>query len=72
MDGYQELAIAIVVQAAKDYRSTLKEMKRHPEMKALKRRAERIEAFIRSDWCHTLIGADGESIITRLKKEVEE
>lgn len=60
MDEYQELAIAIVSQAAKDYRAALRGMKRYPAMKSIKKRAEKLEEFFRSDWYHQLTEADSE------------
>ena len=58
MDPYQELANAIVLQAAKDYRL-------HDNEQEL----ARIERFFRSDWFSVLTNVNPEILITKLRKE---
>lgn len=59
MDGYEYLAIAIVEQAANDYRS---QIKRHGEAPA-------IEKFFRSDWGNLLCFGKASLVLEKLKNE---
>jgi len=63
IEPYQELANAIIIQAAKDYRKALK----YDDIK-MKRDCVR---FFRSKWFKTLTELDGEILIEKLKSEVE-
>ncbi len=72
MEVYRELANAVVVQAAVDYRTALRQLKRNPTYKkAIKMRRE-CERFFRSEWFQLLSGADGQALMQILKKETEE
>lgn len=64
MDGYKELASAIILQAAKDYRKALK----HDE----RGRKREIERFFRSGWFTILTNVSGEMLIRKLRTEVKE
>jgi DNA-directed RNA polymerase specialized sigma subunit len=61
MDGYEELANKIILQAVKDYR--------HTKSQATRRSIER---FFRSDWFKVLTSIDGEELIERLREERKE
>ena len=63
MNGYQELANAIILLAVKDYRKALKFDER-----GVKRECVR---FFRSEWFKSLTKLDGELLITKLKSEVK-
>ena len=64
MEGYKELANAIILQASKDYRKALKydERGRKPE----------IDKFFRSEWFAILTNISGEMLIQKLRAEVKE
>lgn len=64
MDGYKELANAIIMQAAKDYRKALKYDERG--------RKREIENFFRSGWFTVLTDISGEMLIQKLRAEVKE
>ena len=64
MNGYKELANAIILQAAKDYRKALKYDARG--------RKREIERFFRSEYFSTLTSIAGEMLIQKLKAEVKE
>lgn len=64
MDGYKELANAIILQAVKDYRKALK----HDE----RGRKREIEKFFRSEWFSILTSISGEMLIQKLRAEVKE
>lgn len=64
MDGYKELANAIILQAVKDYRKALK----HDE----RGRKREIEQFFRSEYFSMLTNISGEMMIQKLRAEVKE
>ena len=70
MTGYQALANAIIEQAVKDYRATLKVLRRHPDSKAAMAEAMEIERFFHSSWYGVLTEIDPDYLIKRLRKEV--
>lgn len=69
MNPYQELANAIVVQAAEDYRKALRQLRRNPGYSEALRTKEEAERFFRSKWYTALTSVDGEWLITVLRKE---
>lgn len=69
MTGYQALANAIIEQAVKDYRATLKVLRRHPDYKAAMAEAMEIERFFHSGWYGVLTEIDPDYLIKRLRKE---
>lgn len=64
MDGYKELANAIILQAVKDYRKALKYDERG--------RKREIERFFRSEYFTVLTNISGEMMIQKLRAEVKE
>ena len=71
MDSCQALANAIVAQAAKDYRTAVRRLKKHPDSRqatAMKRECER---FFHSGWYGVLTGADPGYILKRIREEEE-
>ena len=70
MTGYQALANAIVIQAAKDYKSALRTLRNHPESRVTLSEALSLEKFFRSGWCSMLTDIDGEYLIKRLRRAV--
>lgn len=69
MDPYEKLANAIVIQAAKDYRTVLRKLKRNPRNQLAKAEADSIERFFRSDWYKCLTEVDGEMVLRKLREE---
>ena len=69
-DPYENLANAVIAQAAEDYRAALKKIKAHPKNKDAIDEALRIERFFRSGWYQTLTSVDGECLIRRLQSEI--
>lgn len=68
-EGYQTLATAIVAQAAKDYRTAVRQLKKHPDSQkaaAMKRECER---FFHSRWYSQLTGVDPDYILNRIREE---
>lgn len=71
-EAYQNLANAIVKNAADDYRAALRGLERNPESKGYQSDAERIEKFFRSPWYEMLTDVDGEYLIRRLQEDEKE
>ena len=68
-DGaYQEIANAVVIQAAEDYRNALKG-KSYAKTIPPEILRSRLERFFRSKWFSILTKIDGEYLIERLNKE---
>ncbi len=69
-DRYEDLANAIVLQAVKDYRDSLKRLKKYPNKDTDLFTIQEVEQFFRSDWYSTLTTIDPEILIRKLKEEV--
>ena len=69
MTGYQALANAIIIQAAKDYKAALRQMKRHPGTKAGMGTIMQIEKFFHSRWFGILTDVDPDYLIQKLRLE---
>ncbi|MCM1532780.1 MAG: hypothetical protein NC114_10995 [Ruminococcus flavefaciens] len=71
MTPYENIANAIIIQAAKDYRKAYKRYLRRfrstgePDADLME-----IERFFRSAWYQTLTAIDGEYLIQRIRQEV--
>ena len=72
MDPYENLANAIVIRAAEDYRKVLRRCEQDPDKKAYIKEKESLERYFRSDWFGTLTGIDPELLIRKLCEEVRE
>lgn len=68
--NFEDLANAIVLQAAKDYRGALKKIKKEPKSTGAKATIFEIETFFRSSWYRELTTLDPEMLIEKLKGEV--
>lgn len=69
-DIWQDLANAIIIQAAKDYRRALRTLKAHPSHGKAQKIKTEVEQFFRSDWYAALSRVDGEVLLRRLNAEV--
>ena len=72
MDFYTELANAIVIQAAKDYRKALKTLKRYPRYEPAKKVVAEVEEFFRSEWYRTLTSVDADMLMTKIRREIND
>ena len=68
----QELANAIITQAAEDYRDALRMLKQNPSYKEALQMKSECEQFFGSDWYLMLTKVDPELIMMRIRKEVSE
>lgn len=71
-DPYENLANAIVLQAAEDYMRALKRYKRDPSNYLALRDVKSNERFFYSDWFSVLTSVDPDYLIKILRKKVEE
>lgn len=69
-DPYENLANAIVAQAAKDYIAALKKLKRKRNNKMAMQEAMDLERFFHSAWYAQLTSVDPDYLIRRLRNEV--
>ena len=67
--GYESLALNIVIQAAKDYRKALRDLKKEPDDFDANVNMDDCERFFRSVWCETIISVDPEILMKKLQKE---
>ena len=65
---YSDLANAIIVQAANDYRKALRQLKRNPTYASARYTKAEVERFFHSEWFHYLTDADPDYIIEHLKR----
>ena len=72
MDFYTELANAIIIQAAKDYRKALKTLKRYPRYEPAKAVVAEVEEFFRSEWYRTLTSVDADMLMTKIRREIND
>ena len=69
MDGYEELANAIIVKAAKDYRTAIRKQRKRPDDRKALMDARALERFFHSRWYRTLTDVDGDFLINQIRKE---
>ncbi|MCH3998564.1 MAG: hypothetical protein LKG90_08030 [Lachnospiraceae bacterium] len=69
-DPYQNLANAIVAQAAQDYLSALKKLKKNPRNRMAMDEAMQLEKFFHSGWYGVLTGVDPDYLIRKLREKV--
>lgn len=68
-NGYENLANAIVLQAVKDWRASVKKLRRRSKNIEAGRLKSGCERFFLSAWFETLTAVDGSIILCKLKKE---
>ena len=69
-DPYENLANAVIAQAAEDYRRLLKRAKKNPANREALDEALQIERFFRSGWYQRLTNVDGEFLICKLQEDI--
>ena len=70
IDPYENLANAIVITAAKDYRDALRSLTRNKNNNNAKRMKEEVERFFNSDWYSVLTDLDGAFLMRKIQEEV--
>ena len=66
---YTNLANAIIIQAAKDYKKALRRLKKFPRDKEVRHTKRDCERFFRSGWFERLTDLNGEVLIRKLNEE---
>ena len=69
-DPYENLANAVIAQAAEDYRRLLKRAKKNPANREALDEALQVERFFRSSWYQRLTNVDGEFLICKLQEDI--
>lgn len=69
-DPYQNLANAIVAQAAQDYLSALKKLKKNPRNRMAMDEAMQLEKLFHSGWYEILTDVDPDYLIRKLREKV--
>ena len=69
MTGTQALANAIILQAARDYKTALRILKRYPQNREARDKAIELERFFRSAWFGVLSPVRPDYLIQKLRKE---
>lgn len=69
MDPYEAMANAIVLEAVKDYREALKQLKRNRRYRDAIIMKEECETFFQSEWFQVLTKIDGAALMLQLQKE---
>ena len=67
--GYESLALNIVVQAAKDYRKALRDLRKDPDDFDANVNMDDCERFFCFFLCETIISVDPEILMKKLQKE---
>ena len=68
-DPYESLANAIILQAVKDWRDSVKKLKKRPRFQPAIDMKKECEEFFLSDYFKIFSSVDGEWLLTKLKKE---
>ena len=68
LDGYIQLAHAIVIVAAESYKYTLLAVRSHTRSDSVYRRKAELESFFLSEWFGLLSGLDGRYFIKRMQE----
>ena len=68
-EQWEDLANAIIIRAAFDFRTARKRLKEDPDNMYLKCVLKEIERFFLSDWYRCLTRVDGRYLLRRLKNE---
>ena len=70
-DGYQELANAIVIRAAKDYRILLRFHQKHPDNAIAERSIGELERDVHTSFFQSLTTLDVDRIFAEIRAEFE-
>ena len=71
LNPYRELANAIVVQAAKDYKKAVKRRRKYPKDEDAQREIRDLRRFFHSGWYSMLTEVDGDRLIKDLERSVD-
>ena len=66
---WEEIANAIIIQAAEDWRTAMRHIRNHPRSMAARNRIRETEEFFFSEYYMLLTTYDGHTLLRRLKEE---
>lgn len=69
-EAYENLAMAIVEQAARDYKRSLKKLEKEPHDIEAKKLVADVERFFTGQWIKELTDVDGIEIMNRIKEDL--
>lgn len=69
VEGYENLAMAIVLNATSDFRKAIRKLKEKPDDIEAKRMVQEIEGFFYGPLYPVLVDIDAEYILQRIRKE---
>lgn len=65
--AFEDLANAVIIKAARDYKKTLRRLRQEPNNIDLLYKRERLEKFFHSEWFYILSNVDGDMLIQKLQ-----
>ena len=71
-EAYENLANAIIISAAADYKTALLLQKKHPGNKGVEADIAQLEKFFNSEWYTLLTNLDPGYLLRRIRETVEE
>ena len=71
VDGYTDLANAIIEQAVRDYVKTLKKLRRNPGNKKAKEDLRELESFFFSEWHRVLTDLNAAYLLRKVREQLE-
>ena len=71
VDGYTDLANAIIKQAVKDYEKTLRRLRRNHDNKKAKEDLRKLESFFFSSWYEALTDLDASYLLRKVWERLE-
>jgi len=71
VDGYTDLANAIIVQAVKDYEKTFRKLRRNPDNRMAKEDLRELESFFFSEWYRVLTDLEASYLLRKVRETTE-
>ena len=69
-DGWEDLAREIILQAVKDYRTTLKGLKKRPDTRELLKAKKECERYFFSEWFAVLTELEPDVVVDGIRREM--
>ena len=71
VDGYTDLANAIIKQAVKDYKCVYRRLRKNPDNKKAKKDLRKLESFFFSSWYEALTDLDASYLLRKVWERLE-
>ena len=72
VDGYTDLANAIIEQAVRDYERVYRRLRKNPESQKAKEDLRELESFFYSEWYEVLTDLDASYLLRKIRERIEE